>query len=124
MKTKVLYLGLLLLSGCCSWCIPPEASSEISKNAARCDAYVTFMSAGQTSREQDQAFIRALRRAIHAQNAAMNNVPLPPDVEAWFARQSLGLMSSATEAPSASNAATQPTSLQPETPPQWQWIPR
>jgi len=85
-------LALSLLStGCCSFCLPPEAKSTASENSKLCDAFILFMDAGQTTREQEQKFIRANRRAWHAQNYALNDEPLPKDVEIWESRRKLGL---------------------------------
>lgn len=81
---KLLILTLIFLSGCANWYIPPEAKIEAQKNSDRLNAYVIFMTAGRTTREQDQNFIKAMRRAWAAQNLALNGTPLPPDIEAWF----------------------------------------
>lgn len=82
--------GCALLTG-----IPPEAYTTAENNAKYADAFVTMMDAGGTSREQEQNFIRANRRAWHAQNYALNDVPLPRDVEIWFKREQLGMQNSA-----------------------------
>jgi hypothetical protein len=79
------------LSGCKAFSIPDEAFTQAKDNAALCDNFVNLMDAGVTNREQEQNFIRANRRAWHAQNFALNNELLPPDVEAWAASKKLGL---------------------------------
>ena len=85
MKTKLTSLiGILLLSGCCSWCIPEEARSTAQQNAELTDAFIILMDSDKTTRENEQDFIRANRRAWHAQNNALNDVPLPADVAAWY----------------------------------------
>jgi len=92
MMNRLFALILLIsLSGCCSFfCVPKEASITAKENAEISDAFKTFMDADRTTREQEKNFIRACRRAWHAQNFALNDVPLPPDVEAWHAKRKLG----------------------------------
>lgn len=80
-----------MLSGCKALSIPDEAFAQAKDNAILCDNFVELMNAGVTTREQEQNFIRANRRAWHAQNYAINSEPLPPDVETWEARKRLGL---------------------------------
>ena len=91
---KKLILALLLvmpLSGCCSlFCVPKEASITAKENAEISDAFKVFMDAERTTRKQEQDFIRAGRRAWHAQNFALNDAPLPADVETWHAKRKLG----------------------------------
>jgi len=88
----LLLLVLIYFPGCALICgVPPEAQSTAKENAHLCDSFVTMMDAGTTNREQEQKFIRAVRRAWHAQNYALNDMPLPRDVEVWFKRQKLGL---------------------------------
>ena len=93
------YLHLILIvwlslgsSGCALICgVPDESKSTASENAQLSDAFVTMMDAGTTTRDQEKRFIRANRRAWHAQNYALNDEPLPRDVEIWFKRQKLGM---------------------------------
>tara|TARA_Y100001935_G_C16971202_1_gene344176 strand:+ start:84 stop:368 length:285 start_codon:yes stop_codon:yes gene_type:complete len=73
----ILFLGLLV-SGCSS--IPQEAFQQPADNALITDAFVQQMEAGTTTRDQEQNFIRAQRKAWHAQNFALNDVPLPGDL--------------------------------------------
>jgi len=98
--------------------IPDQAFNQAEDNAALCDNFVNLMNAGVTTREQDQNFIRANRRAWHAQNFALNNELLPPDVEAWEARRRLGL-----DLPSDSTPST-PTPENRSLPPERRIIPR
>jgi hypothetical protein len=77
--------------GCRALTIPDEAFTQAKDNAGLCDNFVDLMNAGVTTRDQEQNFIRANRRAWHAQNFALNSEVLPPDVEAWEARKRLGL---------------------------------
>jgi hypothetical protein len=85
MKTKLLSMfAVLLLSGCCTWCLPQEALDTAKQNAELTDGFVTLIENGQTTRENEQNFIRSNRRAWHAQNNALNDVPLPADVAAWY----------------------------------------
>lgn len=82
---------ILCLSGCKAMTIPDAAFNQAKDNAVLSDNFIQLMNAGVTTREQEQNFIRANRRAWHAQNYALNSEPLPPDVEAWEARKKLGL---------------------------------
>lgn len=116
MKTWALLL-ILLLSGCRALTIPDEAFTQAKDNAGLCNNFVDLMNAGVTTREQEQSFIRANRRAWHAQNFALNNELLPPDVEAWEARKRLGLDTS-----SGSTTIPAPESRLP--PPERRVIPR
>jgi hypothetical protein len=116
MKTWI-FAAILLLSGCKALTIPDEAFTQAKDNAALCDNFVDLMNAGVTTREQEQNFIRANRRAWHAQNFALNNEVLPPDVEAWEARRRLGLDSSPTN-------SVAPTSEPRLPPPERRVIPR
>jgi len=93
------FILVFLLSGCRALTIPDQAFTQAKDNAALCDNFVDLMNAGVTTREQEQNFIRANRRAWHAQNFALNNELLPPDVEAWEARKRLGLETTSTPIP-------------------------
>lgn len=101
MKTWLLAV-LLLMSGCRALTIPDQAFTQATDNATLCDNFVELMNAGVTTREQEQNFIRANRRAWHAQNFALNDESLPPDVEAWEARKRLELDSPPANAPTES----------------------
>lgn len=68
-----------MLSGCCS--VPPKALEQIGNNAVISDAFVALMEKGKTTRDQEQAFIHANRRNWHASNFAINEKPLPEDLE-------------------------------------------
>lgn len=92
---------IIALSGCKALSIPDQAFQQATDNAVLCDNFTELMNAGVTTREQEQAFIRANRRAWHAQNFALNSEPLPPDVEAWEAKRRLGI-DPTTAAPVAS----------------------
>lgn len=93
--------GCALLTG-----VPEEARSTAKENAELSDSFVTFMDAGQTTREQEQRFIRACRRAWHAQNYALNDVPLPHDVDVWQKQQKLGMNPPESGSNSGSNKTT------------------
>lgn len=73
-----LFFGLAA-SGCTS--IPPEAHDQARDNALISDAFVGLMLDDKTTREQEQAFILANRKAWHAQNFAMNDIALPEDLQ-------------------------------------------
>jgi hypothetical protein len=79
MKNSFLALAfsLLLLAGCVS----PTVKSSVERNAARTDAYVEKMDAGETTREQDQKFIYAIRVMNHALNWNVNDIEPPADVK-------------------------------------------
>ena len=79
MKNLVtLVVTLTLLSGCCS--VPKEALDQANSSSVICDSFVGLMDHGHTTRDQEQDFIRATRKAWHAQNFALNDVPLPEDL--------------------------------------------
>lgn len=82
---------ILFLTGCSSFWIPEEARTTARNNADKCNTFQLFMEFGKTTRTQEQAFIKAMRRAWHAQNFALNDVPLPPDVEEWQANFKPGI---------------------------------
>lgn len=80
MKFKNVILAVVLaLSGCQS--IPQEALTNVNDNSIISDAFVVKMQKGQTTRDQEQSFIRANRRSWHSENFALNNAPLPPDMQ-------------------------------------------
>ena len=73
-----LLLTITLLSGCCS--VPKEALDQANSSSVICDSFVGLMDSNHTTREQEQDFIRATRKAWHAQNFALNDIPLPEDL--------------------------------------------
>jgi tRNA(Leu) C34 or U34 (ribose-2'-O)-methylase TrmL len=75
---KLAVVAFLILSGCSG--IPQEAYKQANDNSLISDAFVVKMEKGETTRIQEQAIIRAYRRAWHAQNYALNNVPVPVDM--------------------------------------------
>lgn len=77
--TKLIFITIIFFCGCVN--LPQEALNNINDNSIICDAFIVKMQKGQTTRDQDQAFIRANRRAWHAQNFAINEAPLPPDMQ-------------------------------------------
>lgn len=79
MKKLTVLLICFFLYGCSS--IPQEAYTQPNDNSIISDAFVVKMEKGETSRLQEQAIVRAFRRAWHAQNYALNNVPIPPDMQ-------------------------------------------
>ena len=87
-----LFCLLLCTAGCRALTIPDKAFDQANNNAQLCDIFLERMDAGLTTREQEQAFIKSNRRAWHSKNFALNDTPLPPDVEAWEAVKRLGLL--------------------------------
>lgn len=79
MKKLTIFLFCFFLYGCSS--IPQEAYTQPNDNSIISDAFVVKMEKGETNRLQEQALIRAFRRAWHAQNYALNNVQVPPDMQ-------------------------------------------
>lgn len=81
MKKTLFSLAMLMslvVSGCT---IPQEAFDQPQENVVISDAFVALMLDEKTTRKQEQAFIMANRKAWHAQNFALNEVPLPEDIE-------------------------------------------
>lgn len=81
MRKSILSFMLLLglaSSGCSS--VPEAALHQARDNALVSDAFVGLMLEDKTTREQEQAFILANRKAWHAQNFALNDVALPDDL--------------------------------------------
>lgn len=74
---KIILLCLVSFSAC----VPQQAFKQAETNALLCDMFVKNMDEGFTSREQEQKFIKANRNAWHAQNFALNDAPLPTDLE-------------------------------------------
>jgi len=71
-----LLLSLILLTGCVS----TETKETINRQATRLDNMVSKIENGQTTRENEQAFIKAERVLFHTMNYDVNDVALPPDV--------------------------------------------
>ena len=76
-KILGLLLGLVLFTGCVS----TETKETISKQAARADNMVSKIEANQTTRDQEQAYIKAQRIVWHAMDYDVNDTDLPPDVK-------------------------------------------
>jgi uncharacterized protein YceK len=74
---RALALVLIVVTGCSS------TTKEITaRQAARSAAFKRKMDTGQTTRAQEQAFIRANYRAWAAEDYVINGTPLPADVAA------------------------------------------
>jgi len=71
-----LLLSLTMLSGC----ISQTVKDKLSKNAAQLDGYVARMDAEETTPEEDQDLIRAMRIWTWSMNRAANGEEPPPDV--------------------------------------------
>jgi hypothetical protein len=76
---SLLLMSALFMSGCCT--VPPQALSQASDNALITDGFVSLMEGGATTRVQEQAFVLANRKAWHTQNFALNDTPLPADLQ-------------------------------------------
>ncbi|RJR07546.1 hypothetical protein C4588_06485 [Candidatus Parcubacteria bacterium] len=113
MKKIFAMIFLLALGGCKAFTIPDAAFNQAEANAVLCDNFNDLMNAGITTREQEQNFIRANRRAWHAQNFALNNEPLPADVEAWETKKRLGLDPSSGAPPTSESRITPGTGFLP-----------
>lgn len=72
----IIFVVLIGLMGC----VAQETKDAIVADAARTDAFVTLMSNGNTTRNDEQAFIRAQRKAFHAIDLGVNGNPLPADL--------------------------------------------
>ena len=77
-RLAILLTSLVMLCGCTS--VPPQALEQVRNNAVISDAFIALMEKGETSRDQEQAFIHANRRNWHALNFAINEDPLPEDM--------------------------------------------
>lgn len=77
-----LLISLFLSVGCSS--VPPEALTRSASNALISDAFIVLMEKGETTREDEQAFILANRRNWHALNFAVSEIPLPEDMQEGF----------------------------------------
>lgn len=78
-KFALIFTALIMLSGCSS--VPQQALDQIGSNAVISDAFIALMEKGETTRDQEQAFIHANRRNWHALNFAVNEAPLPEDIK-------------------------------------------
>ena len=76
---NVSFTLILLASGCSS--VPKEALSQANDNSIISDSFLVLVQKGETTREQEQAMLRANRRSWHAQNFALNNAALPQDMQ-------------------------------------------
>ena len=83
-RFALLITSVILLGGCTS--VPPQAMEQMRNNAVISDAFVALMEKGDTDRGQEQAFIHANRRNWHALNFAVNEAPLPDDMDAEVPR--------------------------------------
>lgn len=73
------FLLMLFVSGCSG--VPKEALTQANDNSLISDAFMVLVQKGETTREQEQAMLRANRRSWHAQNFALNNAVLPQDMQ-------------------------------------------
>lgn len=71
-----LFLSLMLMTGCVS----STVKAKLSKNAAQLDGYVQKMDNDETTPEEDQDLIRAMRIWTWSMNHAANGEAPPPDV--------------------------------------------
>lgn len=71
-----LILSLALLSGC----VASTVKETVERNVERVDKMVLLMEEDKTTRDQEQAFIRALRPAFHSLNYYLNDKDLPSDL--------------------------------------------
>ena len=82
MKKTVVTVSLCLMlfaSGCSG--VPKEALTQANDNSLISDAFMVLVQKGETTREHEQAMLRANRRSWHAQNFALNNAVLPQDMQ-------------------------------------------
>jgi len=75
MKKLIFIMLILIFVGCTS-----TADKITTRNAARCDRFVELMEEGNTTREQEQDFIKANRKGWHSLNYYLNDHPLPEDL--------------------------------------------
>lgn len=78
---------LLVLVLSMAGCVSEVVESNVRNNSARSDAFLQRMDEGQTTREQEQDFIKANRVAWHALNYHLNDVDLPEDLRSSFDHQ-------------------------------------
>jgi len=76
----VIFLALFLLSGCAS----SEINSKLSRNAAQLDGYVRRMNSGETTRQEDQDLIRAMRIWTWSMNKLANDEVPPMDIKTFL----------------------------------------
>ena len=62
-------------------CVSGEIKDKLSKNAAKLDGYVSNMEKGETTPEQDQDLIRAMRIWTWTMHRAASGEELPPDIK-------------------------------------------
>jgi uncharacterized protein YcfL len=71
-----LFISLILLVGCVS----PETKTTIENQAARSDNIVGKIERGETTRTEEQSYIKAMRVVWWAVNHDVNDAELPADV--------------------------------------------
>jgi len=71
---RFLMIVLFLVAGCG---VTQEVKEHTYENAARNHRFIELMDTGETTREQEQAFIRVNSDAWNAQNFAINDISLP-----------------------------------------------
>ena len=71
-----LLFSVILLAGCVS----PKIKGTVERQAARGDNMVSKVDAGETTREQEQAYIRATRIVWWSLHHDLNDADLPADV--------------------------------------------
>ena len=77
---KKLLLPLLFCLSLTTGCVSGTVKEKLSKNAAQLDGYVTKMDKGETTKEEDQDLIRAMRIWTWSMNQAANGEVPPADV--------------------------------------------
>lgn len=75
------FLALLICLVMLSGCVSQVVKDKLSKNAAQLDGYVARMETGETTSEEDQDLIRAMRIWTWSMNRAENGEEPPPDVK-------------------------------------------
>ena len=78
---KKLMLPLLLSLTLATGCVSSTVKDKLSRNAAQLDGYVKLMDEGETTREEDQDLIRAMRIWTWSMNRAANGEEPPADVK-------------------------------------------
>ena len=76
-KLIIILISTLILSGCISQVV----KDKLSKNAAQLDGYVNLMENGDTTPENNQDLIRAMRIWTWSMNHLVNDEEPPPDVK-------------------------------------------
>lgn len=72
----IMIVSLILLTGCVS----KEVKEGVKRQAARGDNMVAKIDSGETTREEEQNYIRALRVFIWSLNYDFNDAELPADI--------------------------------------------